>query len=376
MNLQHLVRLLTAALFALACCTARAEPNPVPLPIGATAPDFALPGVDGKNHALKDYAEARALVLVFTCNHCPSAQLAEERIKQLAADYATQNVAVVAISSSSPRGLRLDELGWTDLDDSFEAMKIRARDRAFNFPYLYDGDEPQKVSSAYGPVATPHFFVFDAERKLRYAGRLDDDERGKDIKKHFVRDALEAVLAGREPDIKQTRPVGCSTKWFTKEPQVKAYLEKLAAAPVELATAGEADLKALRANSSGKLRLVKFWATWCAPCIVDFPDYVTIDRMYRHRDFEFVTVSLNKTNEQADVLAFLKKQQASNRNLMLDDSDREKLLDAFDKEWTGEVPYTVLLSPEGEVLFKASGNVDTLALKRTIVKELNARHAW
>lgn len=375
MMLPRLALPLVASLLA-AAALARAEPGPAPLPIGASAPDFSLPGVDGRTYTLQDFAKARALVLVFTCNHCPSAQLAEDRIKQLATDYGTQGVAVVAISSSSPRGLRLDELGWTDLDDSFEAMKIRARDRGFNFPYLYDGDEPQSMCMAYGPVATPHVYVFDAARKLRYAGRVDDDERGKDIKKHFVREAIDAVLAGREPEVKQTRPVGCSTKWFTKEPQVKSYLEKLAAEPVELAEADEAALKALKASGSGKVRLVKFWATWCAPCIADFPEYVTINRMYRHRDFEFVTVSLNKPDERSDVLAFLKKQQASNRNLILAAGDREKQLDAFDKDWNGEVPYTVLLSPEGGVLFKESGSVDPLTLKRTILKELNARRAW
>src|SRR5947207_3285354 len=127
-------------------------------------------------HSLKDFSGAKVLVIIFTCNHCPSAQYYEERIKQLVAQYTNKNVAVVAIMPNDPKSVRLDELGWTDLSDSFAEMKIRARDRHFNFPYLYDGDS-ESTARAYGPVATPHVFVFDAARKLRYAGAIDDSER-------------------------------------------------------------------------------------------------------------------------------------------------------------------------------------------------------
>ena len=132
------------------------------LPLGASAPDFNLPGVDGRNWALKDFADAKILVVVFTCNHCPTAQYYEERIKQITADYKDKGVAVVAIMPNDPKAVRFDELGWTDLGDTFDEMKIRARDHQFNFPYLYDGDT-ESVAHAYGPVprhmclsSTPH----------------------------------------------------------------------------------------------------------------------------------------------------------------------------------------------------------------------------
>ncbi len=355
---------------------AGAAPEYPTLPLGAPAPDFRLVGVDGRTNTLSDFQAAKALVMVFTCTHCPTAQMYEERIKALVTDYGPRGVAVVAVSSSSPRGVRLDELGWTDLDDSFEAMKIRARDRGFNFPYLYDGDEPQAASVAYGPTATPHVFVFDAERKLRYTGRIDDDERGRNIKVHYVRDALDAVLAGRAPPVAQTRAIGCSTKWYTKEPQVKAYLAKVAAEPVEATPAGVAEFKALRANTSGKVRLVTFWATWCAPCVAEFPEFVTIHRMYRHRDFEVVTVAMNKPDEEAAVRDFLVKQQASTRNLRAGTEEREALMEAFEPAWRGEVPYTVVLAPGGEIVHRQVGSIDALALRRAILKELNQRRPW
>jgi len=344
------------------------------LSLGATAPDFALPGVDGR-WALSDFAEARALVVVFTCNHCPTAQYYEERLNQVATDYKGRGVALVAISPNDPDAVRLDELGWSDMGDTFEEMKIRARDRAFQFPYLYDGDT-ESVSRAYGPVATPHVFLFDAERRLRYVGAIDDSERVQNVKRHYLRDALDAVLAGKEPPVTQTKVVGCSIKWSGKEAQVQAYLDKLAAEPVALSPADAEALAALRKNESGKFRLVTFWATWCAPCVAEFDEFVTINRMYRHRDFELVTVSINRPDEEARVLEFLQKRQASNRNLIFASDDREPLINAFDPEWQGEVPYTMLLNPEGKVVYSEHGSVDFLALKRALVKAMNERKPW
>src|SRR5262249_44165107 len=139
------------------------------LAIGSQAPDFNLPNVDGKDYALKDFAAARILMVVFTCNHCPTAQAYEDRLIRIATEYKDKGVAVIAISPNDPRAVRLDELGYTDLGDSFEDMKVRAKERKFPFPYLYDG-ETQKTSIEYGVLATPHVFIFDQDRKLRYVG--------------------------------------------------------------------------------------------------------------------------------------------------------------------------------------------------------------
>lgn len=366
----------TTLLFCLALNSpALAADNPPTLALGATAPDFDLPGVDGRNWTLKDFAASKALVVIFTCNHCPTAQYYEERIKRLTTDYKDKGVALVAISPNDPKSVRLDELGWADLNDTLAEMKIRAKDAEFNFPYLYDGDT-QEASRAYGAVATPHAFVFDAERKLRYVGAIDDSERPAKVSKHYLRDALDALLASQEPPVKQTKVVGCSVKWAGKEAQVKAFMDKLAAEPVTLAKADVATLTNLRKNDSGKFRLINFWATWCAPCVAEFDGFVEVNRMYRHRDFEFVTVSVNQPDEERRVLDFLKKKQASNRNLIFASADRESLINAFDPHWQGEVPYTVLLDPEGKVIFKETDSVDFLALKRIILKAMNERKPW
>jgi peroxiredoxin len=348
---------------------------PSTLTLGSSAPAFNLSGVDGRTYALNDFAEAKILVVVFTCNHCPTAQYYEERLKQLVTGYKDKGVAVAAIMPNEPKSVRLDELGWTDLSDSFEEMKLRARDRDFNFPYLYDG-ETEAVARAYGPVATPHAFIFDSGRRLRYVGAIDDSERVQQVTKHYVRAALDALLAGREPPVTKTKVVGCSVKWAGKADSVKAYMERLAAEPVSLAAADADVLKALRKNESGKFRLVNFWATWCPPCVSEFHEFVTINRMYRHRDFEVVTVAVNRPEEKKEVLAFLKTKQAWFKNLMFDSTDREKLIDAFDPNWQGEVPYTVLLGPDGQVAYRQNDRIDPLALKRAIVKALNEKKPW
>jgi peroxiredoxin len=155
---------------ALLSNLAAAAADPKPLEIGASAPNFALPGVDGKTYRLDDFHDSKLLVVVFTCNHCPTAQAYDERIIQLDRDFKKRGVALVAISPNDPRALRLDELGYTELSDSFDEMKIRAKDRDYKFPYLYDG-ETQDVSKQFGVLATPHVFIFDEGRTFTWLRR-------------------------------------------------------------------------------------------------------------------------------------------------------------------------------------------------------------
>src|SRR2546427_5869752 len=173
-----------------------AQDTHVTLPIGSPAPDFALPGVDGKTHKLADYAASPLLAIVFTCNHCPTAQLYEDRIKRIAADYRSKGVALVAIQPNDPNALRVDEMVMSDMSDSLEEMKIRAAYRHFNFPYLYDGED-QKTSNLYGPTATPHVFIFDEKRTLRYEGRVDNSSRETLVSQRDARLAINALLAGK-----------------------------------------------------------------------------------------------------------------------------------------------------------------------------------
>jgi thiol-disulfide isomerase/thioredoxin len=368
-TLSRLAALLLLALAALAPVPAPAEEGPAhpTLAIGAAAPDFDLPGVDGRRHSLASFADAKVLVLVFTANHCPTAQAYEERIERLHADFAGRGVRIVLVSPNDPLALRLDEEGYSDVGDSLEDMKVRAKDRGWTMPYLFDG-ETQSMSRAYGPVATPHAFVFDAARKLRFVGRLDDNENPAKARTSDTRDAIEALLAGKPVAVETTKVFGCSVKWSDKRPWVKEGLEKWAQEPVALDTVDEAGVKAIAANAGGKkLRLVNVWATWCGPCKIEFPDLVSIHRIYRGREFEVVTVNADDAAKREAALSFLRDQQASMRNVAFDKGDPYALIEAVDPKWQGALPHTILVAPGGEVVYRSAGAFDTLKLRKAIV---------
>jgi peroxiredoxin len=340
------------------------------LKIGAHAPDFDLPGIDGRMHALKDYASSRVLVVVFNCDHCPIASMYEKRIKQLTSDYRDRGVSVVVIMGNDPKAIHLSEKGHTDLGDSFPEMKLRASYRHFNYPYLYDGDT-QAVALKYGPTATPHAFIFDQQRILRYEGRIDNNAREELSTKHEARDAIDALLAGRPVKVQDTPAVGCSTKWAYKEVGAKAEIAEDDQQPVtvEMATADE--LATLRKNAgTDKLLLVNFWATWCGPCTEEFPELQKMVRMYAKRQLEIVTVSINSPDERQFVLKFLQEQHAINKNLLFSGNDSADAVAAFGTNWAGGVPYTILIGMNGDVLYKTQGDMNALEVRRAILKNL------
>ncbi len=349
-----------------AAAQAPADAHPAPLAIGSPAPPFSLPGIDGKTYTLDSFKNSKALVVIFTAVHCPTAEVYENRIKQIVTDYRDKDVAFVAIQPNNAGAVRLDEMGYTDLGDSLEDMKIRAEHRQFNFPFLYDG-EKQEVSSLYGPVATPHVFVFDQERKLRYQGRVDSNPREAYAKVPDTRNALDAVLAGNAVPVEKTPAVGCSVKWLDKKGSVNNERERFAKEPVNVEKITIDQIKTLRQNSTDKTLLVNFWATWCAPCTAEFPDLLNTWRMYRKRPFELVTVTVNYPDEEKAVRKFLEAQHASSRNYISTTMDPHELVRAFDPEWDGGVPYSMVIAPGGKVLYKGNGQLDILKTRRLIL---------
>jgi len=170
--------------------------------LGAEAPQFDLPGVDGQSHSLDSYADANVLVLVQSCNHCPYVQAWEGRLSAIASDYADRGVRVVAVNSND---------AVSHPEDSFEEMQKRSREQGFTFEYLYD--EPQAVARALGAERTPEVFVYDRDRQLRYHGAIDDNRDETGVSQQYLRDALDALLAGSDPAVAQTPAVGCTVKW-------------------------------------------------------------------------------------------------------------------------------------------------------------------
>ena len=358
--------LLVIGLAASAAAVPVADDLPVALAIGAEAPDFTLPGVDGKSYSLASFASSPVLVVIFTAVHCPTAEVYEARLKQLVAEYQPKGVAFVAIQPNSAKALRLDEMGYTDLGDSLDDMKTRAAHRQFNFPFLYDGDT-QETSRKYGPTATPHVFVFDKARRLRYQGRVDSNPREPYAKVPDTRLAIDALLAGTAVPVEKTPTVGCSVKWLSKSTLHDAEQKAIEQAVVPLEKIDATAIKALRQNATDKTILVNFWATWCAPCTAEFPELQTIFRMYRKRPFDLVTVAINYPDEEKGVRRFLESQHASSRNYLSATMDPYELVRAFDPEWNGGVPFSMLIAPGGKVLMKTSGVIEPLQTKRAIL---------
>jgi peroxiredoxin len=336
------------------------------LAIGSPAPDFSLPGVDGNTYTLQSFKDARILVVVFMCNHCPTSQAYEQRIIRLTNDYADKGVRVVAISPNAPSALRLDELGYSDVGDSFDDMKTRTKDAGYNFPYLYDG-ETETASKQYGPVSTPHVFIFDQQRRLRYNGRIDDTENPQKTPRSFdASNAIEALLADRPVPVAVTKTFGCSIKWIEKSNWTQKAAVTWAKEPVSLDTLGISGIAALVHNNGNKLRLINLWATWCVPCVEEFPELVTLHRMYRDRGFELVSISTDDSTARPKALRFLEKQQSSSPNYIYSGDDKYKLIETIDPKWQGALPYSLLVEPGGKIVYAHQGAIDPSALKKII----------
>jgi peroxiredoxin len=356
------------------------------LKTGDTAPDFELLGTDGKKHKLAEYTGGEALVVLFTSNHCPTSHSIERRLQKFYEEYKGKGVKLLAINPNHPDGLSKDELGYGEFGDSYAEMKPYAAKNKWTFDYLYDGDT-QSVARAYGCLATPHVFVFDKNLKLRYQGRFDDSRFYDDstVKSKDAQNAVDSILAGTPVAIELTRPMGCSTKWREKKAGHDAKHESWAKTPVTIETIDAAGLVKLRANTSNKYRLINVWATWCGPCVQEFPDLVEISRQFDMRDFEFVSVSLDKPADKAKAEAFLFKQSAGmskkvenslkkegrTTNSYLFTGSNDELAASLDKDMPGPIPHTILVAPGGEIVWRHNGVINRMDAVNAILDKMN-----
>lgn len=354
------------------------------LAIGDVAPPFSLMGIDDKTHTLDSYKDAKILVIAFISNHCPESQAIEGRLKKLVADTKDKGVTFVAVNPNNPVGLRPDELGYSKYNDSFPEMKLQAKEQGFNFPYLYDG-ETQAMAMAYGCLATPHIFIFDGKRKLAYKGEFDDSrfvDEGS-VKTPSAQNAIEALLANKPVPVAETRPHGCSTKWLTKKSAVAVDDEKWEKAVVDVELIDADGVAALRKNGTKKVRLFNVWATWCAPCVAEFPELAKTARKFGLRDFEMITISMDRPTLKDQVKQFLEKYQAAipdkikptlkaegrtTNSYIYTGPSPDALVKALDPTWPGPLPHTVLVAPDGSVIWSHNGEVDGDELRGKILE--------
>jgi peroxiredoxin len=353
--------------------------------IGDKAPDFRLLGIDGKHYTLADF-KGRFLMVVFLSNHCPVSHAAETRLLPMVREFKSKGLDVVAINPNSNQGLGIHELGYTKYTDSYEDMKKYAKDMDFPMPYLYDGDT-QEVSKKYGVLATPHVYVFDQERRLQYWGQVDDSryETPSTVNNHSLRNALNELVAGKPVSVPVTKVFGCATKWQTKNDLVEEFDKRWKAAPVSLENIDAAGMAELVKNNSNRLRLINVWATWCVPCVQEFPHLVNLSRRLATRKFELITVSMDEPKNFAVAEKFLKNQYAhpsdalaavlkkegrTATNFLYTESDPEKLFKVIDPEWPGALPHTVLVAPGGKVIWRHNGMIDAAQVLDLLIKEL------
>jgi peroxiredoxin len=371
--------------FAL-CLAAYAQEGMQDLKIGQPAPDFELLGIDGKMHKLAEYKEGKVLLIFFTSNHCPTSHGAEARIKKLIADYEDKGMTFVAINPNHPEGLSIDELGYSKYSDGYEDMKKYAAESGFKFPYLYDG-ETQSTAKAYGCLATPHVFIFDQERKLRYKGRFDDSRFAGDetVKSPDARNAVEALLAGKPVPVEVTRPHGCSTKWRTKQTGIAVAKERWDKTPVDVEMIDSEGVAKLRKNGTKSMRLFNVWSTTCVPCIGEFPELVTTARKFDMRDFQFINISMDAPSDAPKVKAFLERFSAGlsgrmkkavkdegrvTNSYIFKGTDMEELMKVLDPEWPGGMPHTVLVDTDGKVVWRHNGPVNGDELRAKILDHM------
>ena len=280
----------------------------------------------------------------------------------------------------------MSELGYSKYDDSYEDMIRYAKDQGFPFPYVYDGDK-QTVARDYGCLATPHIFLFDQQRRLRYVGRVDDS-RFEDIagvKSHDARNAVVELLAGKAVSVPTTPVVGCSTKWNFKKEEIAKADARAQSEPVALEKIDAAGVAALVKNSSNRYRLINVWATWCAPCVAEFPGFVAMSRRLGNRDFEFISISMDDPKMESQAKKFLEKQHASPpgrlkrelaregrtaTNYLYTGASTDNLIKALDAQWPGPLPHTVLVAPGGNILWRHNGPVDMAKLQDFVIDTL------
>jgi thiol-disulfide isomerase/thioredoxin len=378
---------LLAAAPAIAQSTA-SEPAIATLAIGDAAPYFRLPGIDGRTHTLADFRAAPVLMVAFISNHCPDSNATAPRLVKFANEMAARGVAFVGINPNHPEGLSVDELGYSRYNDGFGDMKRYAAEVKLPFPYLWDG-ETQKTAMAYGCLTTPHVFIFDADRRLRYKGQFDNSPYAdpNTIVTQDARVAIEAMLAGRPVPVEITKPHGCSTKWRAKQASVAKRVARWDAEKVIVETADLASIKALTTNTAGRFRLFNVWATWCGPCVEEFPLLVQAMRRFSMRPFDLITISVDHPKHVARVQEFLEGQNAGvparmhpalkkegrrTNHYLYSEADWQPLMQALDPAWPGGVPHTVLVGPDGKIVWRHNGELQEQELIDRIVDVLGA----
>jgi peroxiredoxin len=352
MKIQRIFLVFTASLLFTIVSLAQ----PTKISVGQPAPDFALKDTSGKSHSLKAY-RGRTVVIGFVGTKCPIANAYITRMNNIAAEYKAKNVVFFGINSNVTEPLKLVKEHATKANYVFSILK----------------DESNVVADSFGATVTPEMYIIDGEGVLRYHGRVDNASDERRVERHDLRVALDELLTGKpisKPDLKA---FGCVIKraGVTETKMLQKPATKPAATESPITLLKPADFTKLKAESNGKVLLINFWATWCAPCVAEFPEFVMIDKTYRAKGVRTVSISTDeKSDIESAVLPFLKKQKAEFESFVSDSEDPQELIDVVDKNWSGALPATFVFDKQGKIVLTKYGIIDREELLKALESAL------
>ncbi|MBS1787329.1 MAG: redoxin domain-containing protein [Acidobacteria bacterium] len=338
------------------------------LAIGAAAPDFELTDLSGQPHSLSSY-RGKPTIIAFISARCPISNLYKDRIKAVVEDYSKRGVNFVAINSSA--------------DESLEEVRAHAEANKLDFTILKD--ENNVVADAYAAERTPKVYVLDGEGMLRYRGRIDNSQNIRLAKQHDLRAALDELLAGKPVTVADTQAMGCVIKRVQDLAQNKAAkpvagktTKPVPAKPAATSAAmpkvlplKPAAFPAMIKASAGKVVVVNFWATWCGPCVAEFPEFVKLDNEYRAKGgVRFVHISADDMTDLKKATAFLAKENSKADQFIQDTDDPQEMIDVVLKEWEGTLPATFVYDKSGKMIFHRLGIIDRDVLIAEIERAL------
>ncbi len=338
--------------------------------VGKAAPDFALKDLKGLSHSITAY-RGKIVVLSFLSTGCPFSIAYQERLRAIARDYAGRQVVLIGINSNPA--------------EPVEAIRAHAQKNGLEFPILKD--EGSRIADLYAATRTPEVYVLDGEGVVRYHGRIDNSKDPARVKRSDLRAALDELLAGAPVSVAETKSFGCPIKMirpveapqqeaeatavrlpafangFVPQQKKPAPKRKPAAAKsnfvAHVALLKPAEFAKFKESTKGQVLVLNFWATWCGPCVAEFPEFVALDAQYKTKGVKVVGISADEvTDLKTKVTAFLKEQKAAFQNFVQDTDDPQQMIDVVDKEWQGALPTTFVFDKQGTLVFKKYGIIN------------------
>src|SRR5262245_29117864 len=357
--------ILPAITLALATFSIQTTANAT-IVIGNLAPDYTLSDLDGKTHALKDY-RGKTVVVSFISARCPITNAYKDRIRAVADEYSKRDVAFIGVNSN--------------VDESIEEMRAYAAKNNFDFTILKD--KGNVVADSYAAERTPKVYVIDGEGVLRYQGRIDNSQNPKMVNRNDLREALNEMLAGKPISVVDTRALGClikrvqdaaaappTTSAKATPPQKAAKAAPPQKAP-QVETLKPEDFAKFRDSAKGKVLVLNFWATWCGPCVAEFPELVALDAQYRDKGMKLVGITADEPEDvQPKVIPFIKKHKVKFDIIRQDLEDSERIMSQITKDWNGVIPVTVVFDKQGNLAYSKFGIIDRDLLIAEIEKAL------